>query len=1243
MTLRRRLVRSFTIVCWALIGMCAVVAGPRGLTAADGMLDPTYGVGGNAILAGTGGRSTDLASGFAAHGSGYLVVGHSYTSFSTSGVVRKVTIIGVGNTPDNTFGVRGDVILALGKHTYLTAVAVQADSKILVAGNIRTSGHYSRPIVARLTAVGQLDATWSDDGVQVIDIEGAFAAIALQSDGKVVVAGRRQMGGGNQPLAMRLTSTGAVDVSFSGDGVLDAVPTISAAEPAAFTAVAVQGNGALAWAGYAGSTRSVLAVRTSPTGTYDVGFSADGVKLFQYAGTTSTANAVLVGADLKMVLVGEANSGEAGLARLTAAGELDPSWSTDGVLTATFEIGAIATAACFDGTNVVVAIAPLISNRFEIWRFTSAGAFDTAFSSDGREVSLTVSSTYYPKAAAVLRRTDGSYLITGTLEYRFGSSEDSSQFVSLCTSVGGSFHPISHNVKGVSQEIGTAVAIRPDGRAVVAGSVYDVYQKKGIAIGVTAGGMRDRGFATNGIHSVAGLYTSHLAALALTSTGETYLAGTSAASGAPTWRAFLERLNPTGMQDSTFNGGSGRRQDSFGLTSGTAVGVHALGANVVIAGTAITADYHNRFALLGTNASGLDNPALPASTSVIEGMDTTAVASAVDASGRLLIAGQIYAPFSTPVIARFSGPALDSTFGGDGAVVLDWPGANRAGISAVLPLADGRILVAGWYNDYNARLVVARLTPSGDLDPTFGGGDGMATLVALGAGNSGFMLNATAEEGLGLAVQSNGRIVVACTSVQEVATLVGLHANGTLDTEFGVNGYSSQNATISSGYQALVVVGNLAYAGGYRGPDMLLARHVLDSTPPAAPVISAPAEGAFLASTTLTMSGTAEAGSTISASTGGGVVGTTVTDVGGAWTLIINGLAQGPSTWSVTAADSQAQISTPSTVSLTVDTVAPAAPMITAPSAGAVVTATTPSVSGTAEAFVTITIREGGAVIGTTTANGSGAWTASITTLSDGPHRVAATATDRAGNMGPASSERMFTIDGPPRVFFVGPTPTNAIPVVVTGLFSESVTGFIPANDVVVTGGTATFLIVTPLSFEISIVPAGDGMLTITMPAGAVQDADANTNLVTATGVISDRTVPTATLTPSSVSVRVGTTLAWALSLSEPIAPLTLTSFTVSGGTAVSISGSGTAYTLMATATAVGTMVVATNGVTDLAGNALGSTTASAVVTASPSPVSGGADVGGGGGGGCGLGGGLAAFVLAALGSLQHWRLRRGR
>ena len=151
----------------------------------------------------------------------------------------------------------------------------------------------------------------------------------------------------------------------------------------------------------------------------------------------------------------------------------------------------------------------------------------------------------------------------------------------------------------------------------------------------------------------------------------------------------------------------------------------------------------------------------------------------------------------------------------------------------------------------------------------------------------------------------------------------------------------------------------------------------------------------------LTLTGAAEADSTVKIFDGATQLGTATANESGAWSFTTSTLAD--ATHSFTAMDTDASGNTSAAshaVSVTVDTQAPAAPVI---ATDTIVNTNEVMLTGTAEANSTVTVLEGATQLGTATANASGAWSFTTAPLPSGNHTFTATATDAAGNTGALS------------------------------------------------------------------------------------------------------------------------------------------------------------------------------------------------------------------------------------------------
>src|SRR5205823_5199649 len=126
---------------------------------------------------------------------------------------------------DTTFGSGGTVTTNFGPGaTYDDAdgVAIQSDGKIVVAGTCNRGGSDNVFAVARYNADGSLDSTFGSGGTVTTDFglggsDDSAYAVALQPDGKIVAAGATYLGGvpGDFALA-RYNPDGTLDSTFGG-------------------------------------------------------------------------------------------------------------------------------------------------------------------------------------------------------------------------------------------------------------------------------------------------------------------------------------------------------------------------------------------------------------------------------------------------------------------------------------------------------------------------------------------------------------------------------------------------------------------------------------------------------------------------------------------------------------------------------------------------------------------------------------------------------------------------------------------------------------------------------------------------------------------------------------------------------------------------------------------------------------------------------------------------------------------
>jgi uncharacterized delta-60 repeat protein len=427
---RARLRVTYTLVlAAALLVACAVAA-----AAAPGQLDPSFGAGGTVVTefpsSYSGARAVAiqadariLAAGFA-HTNDSIISDFALTRYDASGALDPT--FGTGGRVRTDFGGRFDEALA---------VAAQPDGRVVVAGS-SSDASGSDMAVARYTSDGTLDTSFDGDGMALVDFgdEASARAVALQPDGKVLLAGwvSQPVGGGccvADFAVARLTSAGALDTSFDGDGlvVTDFLPGADNGHDAA-QAVLVEADGRIvaAGAGVAGGTSVDFAVaRYLPDGSLDPTFSNDGLVSTDFVGYFDEIRDLAVDTGGRLVAGGQScefpgNADEVcdfGLARYTATGGLDRRFGRQGRVRTDLggDVGEGIRGVVVQADGRIVAAGDTSGQGgadVGLTRYRSDGHLDRSFGVNG--VVITPVSPSTDEVGGLALQADGRLLVAGT-------------------------------------------------------------------------------------------------------------------------------------------------------------------------------------------------------------------------------------------------------------------------------------------------------------------------------------------------------------------------------------------------------------------------------------------------------------------------------------------------------------------------------------------------------------------------------------------------------------------------------------------------------------------------------------------------------------------------------------------------------------------------------------------------------------------------------------------------------------
>lgn len=690
---------------------------PRSVVArftAAGFLDNTYGVDGFSPLLDVNPVDAALQS-----DGKIVVVGTPYSGspFITARNQIVIARFSAGGLLDESFGTTGKLVLDYGANSSPTAVKVLADNKILVSGYANTQST-QMPVLVRLTNTGSLDPSFAN-GTKTIYLpttpyptvlSSRFDALALQNDGKIVVAGGANAS--QNTLIARYSSNGDLDLSFSGDGFIN---EDQSNQPESVRGVAIQADGKIL---IGGSDGDFLVSRYLQDGTADAAFSGGRVRTD--FGSFETLIRLALGTDGKIYATG--SSGSLATAVYNTDGSLFTGFASGGKLLSPEYTAANLYAGLIvqNDQKILLAGTNGAGGDISLLRYYANGSPDNTFSNDAQV------NTYYalPSQHPTLIHTVGSgnLVITTYNSANFGNTivnADESGFNGFQVS---KFldnfdpDPAFGNQGVVRSALGTAYAklVQPDGKIVVAGGGSNVTLAR-----YNFNGTVDGSFGTNGeINADFGNTTEYAASIGRQSTGKIVVLIKTLNGATSSFK--LTRYNADGTVDGTFNGGT-----PYSLYFGGALQIQP-DDRIVIGGSFQTSPGNYDFAVARYTSNGTLDPTFSG-----DGVQTTDFASGKDSVTALYIQedGKIVAGGNAVVsskikfaVARYNNDgSADYFFSNDGKTTVEFSDANDR-LRAIRTQPDGKIVLAGGAEIAGfEQPAMALLLPKGDLDPAFDG------------------------------------------------------------------------------------------------------------------------------------------------------------------------------------------------------------------------------------------------------------------------------------------------------------------------------------------------------------------------------------------------------------------------------------------------------------------------------------------------------------------------------------------
>jgi uncharacterized delta-60 repeat protein len=606
-----------------------------------------------------------------------ILIAGAFTSFN--GVARnRVARLNVDGSLDTSFDP------GTGADNTIRGLAVQPDGKILLVGEFSQYNGTSRNRVVRVNADGTLDTSF-DPGTGANDV---IHTVAVQADNKILVGGEfTNFNGTVRHFLARLNTGGSLDMSFiTGYG-----------PNADVYAMLVQSDGKILIGGwfltYNGTSRRGIA-RINTDGSLDASFAPG-------TGVSGVVRSVTRRSNGKVIIGGEFLTfngvDRTGIAQLNADGSLDMSFNYNRWIT--WNVAVLAFAVQTDGKVIVGHwMGSAYTGNRSLMRLNTDGTLDTAFDRGYGADELIKS---------VAQQADGKILIGGGFSRYAGSVNNRIARLTINGTLDASF--ITGN--GANNPI-EAMAVQPDGKILIAGwfTTYDGIAAQRIAR-LNTNGSLDAGFSSSVGADGYSLSTT-IYAIALQPDGKILIGGNFTTYGGSA-RRNVARLNADGTLDTGFDPGTG---------TNTAINSMSLqpDGKVLVGGYFQNLNGFTCNNIARLNANGTFDTSFDPGT----GPNGKVSSIAVQPNGKILIGG-----FFTSVngIGRHYLARLNT----NGTVDLDFDpgtGPNHT-IDCITVRPDGQILIGGGFTYYNgvARRLLARLNQNGSLDMVFDTGAGVGT------------------------------------------------------------------------------------------------------------------------------------------------------------------------------------------------------------------------------------------------------------------------------------------------------------------------------------------------------------------------------------------------------------------------------------------------------------------------------------------------------------------------------------
>lgn len=729
----------------------------------DGTVDRSFGDDGrSSIITGqqlfsTGGYQPPHTKSIAVDHSGrILVAGYLLNSPSQNFAVVRFTADG---RLDSSFGINGTSTVFGPFRGEVFDVAVDQQDRIILVGSYFTDSQAKDDFaVVRLLSNGNLDSSFADTGVRIVDFDGRAdqaIGVAIASSGQIVVAGRSSVTGDFGPEDYRLGLIGLLP-----NGQLDNLFGV---------------NGKQLLTGPAGSEFIPADLQLDASGSYLVGGRLMGI------GTSQQA-----------------------VAKFTTAGTPNQSFGDNGWQTPNFENGLFGRLASDLNGNIWVIGSSYVAGTntdvdVAIGKLLPSGQIDQTFGQNG--IQLLDFANYTDLGRAIVFDQSNNLIIAATA--RETSVPSTADFALAKMSSSGQLDS-SFGLQGkVLTDFGAvgstasafATAEQTDGSLLVAGDV-------GIAR-FSPLGIRDEFFG------LAGMARTSFRVLDLVTDSQNRILAT----GSQNSDFVVARFLQNGQVDTSF-GDLGSRRIDFSNRSdvGNSLAIDSLGRIVVVGYSFQPAPSNQDFAVARLTDNGdLDPTFGNGGTKTIDfnGASEQAYSVSIDSQDRIVIGGQSSHGGSTQldfaIVRLLPDGQLDGAFGLNGISFIDFAGLNDGFSSLVVDEFD-RVIALGSTpktGGYNIDFALTRLTANGLLDSSFASGGKLIVDIASSNDFPGQV-----------SMDSQGRIIAVGSSNVPLPgrsnnfdfSVVRILESGLIDTTFGGTGIQTIDLGSDNDYSRTALI-----------------------------------------------------------------------------------------------------------------------------------------------------------------------------------------------------------------------------------------------------------------------------------------------------------------------------------------------------------------------------------------------------------------------------------------------------